>query len=281
MNRIMLSEVTPQRLMHAMFYRIRSLYDDIAWRVDQSRAKSSKLSLTRLKNAHKGETCFIIANGPSINRVNMRLLKNKFTLGMNRAYLMEEKWGFLPTYLVCINDLVLSQFSADFANVKTQKILSWRNRECLRDAQDITYINCATSISDGFSDDLTKSVYTGGTVTYACLQIAYHMGFENIYILGLDHSFKEKGRPNKTETRTSETDLNHFHPQYFPAGVKWQLPDLRRSEIAYEIARKRFEREGRSVVDLTVGGNCEAFQKTPITDVLGENALIREESTVR
>ena len=55
--------------------------------------------------------------------------------------------------------------------------------------------------------------------------------------------------------------ISHFHPNYFPKGSKWQLPDLLRSEIAYRIARRAFEDNGREIVDATVGGNCPIFEK--------------------
>ena len=68
------------------------------------------------------------------------------------------------------------------------------------------------------------------------------MGFKEVIIIGLDHYFVEKGRPNKTELRTADKDESHCHPDYFPKGIKWQLPDLYRSEIAYAHARKAFEK---------------------------------------
>ena len=109
--------------------------------------------------------------------------------------------------------------------------MDWKKRN-LFTAADVNYLNLSQAVQDGFSKDLTQSVYTGGTVTYVCMQLAYYMGFAEVVIIGMDHNFVDKGTPNKTEVRSGDDD-NHFHPNYFPQGVKWQLPDLLRSELKF------------------------------------------------
>tara|TARA_B110000285_G_C15052822_1_gene577936 strand:- start:1111 stop:1407 length:297 start_codon:yes stop_codon:yes gene_type:complete len=94
------------------------------------------------------------------------------------------------------------------------------------------------------------------------------MGFSEVYIVGLDHNFKEKGQPNKTEVRTQEKDESHFHPDYFPKGSKWQLPDLLRSEIAYKKAREAFQSDGRKIYDATVNGHCNIFEKKAFESIV-------------
>ena len=93
------------------------------------------------------------------------------------------------------------------------------------------------------------------------------MGFKEVILVGLDHNFVEKGRPNKTEVRAADVDESHCHPDYFTKGVKWQLPDLLRSEKAYSIAREAFESDGRRILDATVGGKCEIFDKVEFSSL--------------
>lgn len=75
----------------------------------------------------------------------------------------------------------------------------------------------------------------------------------------MDHSYPEAGTLNKIEIHKSANDTSHFHPGYFPQGIKWQLPDLKPSKIAYAIARNHFEQNRRAVLDATVGGKCNIF----------------------
>jgi hypothetical protein len=96
------------------------------------------------------------------------------------------------------------------------------------------------------------------------------MGFTKVIIIGMDHNFstKSKNRPNKMEVREEEEDVNHFHPNYFPKGSKWETPDLKSSEYFYKIARKEYEKDGRQIIDCTIGGKCEVFEKDDYTNYI-------------
>jgi len=66
-------------------------------------------------------------------------------------------------------------------------------------------------------------------------------------------------------------DPNHFAPNYFGAGFKWQLPDLVGSERAYTLAHTAYEAAGRSVVDATVGGKLTVFPKVDYQRLFDSN----------
>jgi hypothetical protein len=86
------------------------------------------------------------------------------------------------------------------------------------------------------------------------------MGFSEVYLVGVDHNFETKG-PANTTVVSSGDDPNHFSPEYFGKGFKWQLPDLQTSEKAYHLANQVFERNGRRVLDATLGGKLQVFPK--------------------
>jgi hypothetical protein len=194
--------------------------------------------------------------------MDLNRLQGEITFGLNRIYLLREKYSFLPTYYVCVNELVLEQFSHEIRSVNSHKFLNWNRRSFFNFADaSVSFIYTSNGIGDSFNSQFSSPFSTGGTVTFVAMQIAFIMGFSEIILIGVDHSFVDKGIPNRVENRTSDTDPNHFHPEYFPKGSKWQLPDLRRSEQAYSLARKFFERRGRKIIDATQGGNCQVFDK--------------------
>ena len=111
------------------------------------------------------------------------------------------------------------------------------------------------------------SLFQGHTVTYVAMQLAYHMGFSEVGLIGCDHHFKTEGPSNKTVV-SGEVDLNHFHPKYFADGVKWDLPDLLGSEYHYEYANKVFKQDGRKIVNCTEGGKLEIFERLPLQEFI-------------
>ena len=83
--------------------------------------------LAALKDAHKGQRAFIIGNGPSLKQTDLTKLKNEFTFGMNRIYLMFPELGFTTSCLVSINDLVIEQCAAEMSALDLPKFLAWRS----------------------------------------------------------------------------------------------------------------------------------------------------------
>lgn len=231
--------------------------------------KDNQAYLKKIKDSHKGERLFLIANGPSIKDMDLTVLKDQQTMCMNRFYIYFEKIGFIPNYLVCVEDLVLGQFAADFNALPMEnKFVNWRLHKQIDQCH---YLKESFAFNPFFQTDLTQATHFGGTVTFACLQLAYHLGYEEVIIIGMDHSFKEKGVANKIEVRTYEKDESHFDPNYFPKGMKWKLPDLDKSEIGYLIARQHYEQNGRKIVDATINGKCQIFEKGNFEDYLNKN----------
>lgn len=223
------------------------------WRRDTIR------KLPALRDSHKGERCFIIGNGPSLNRTDLKKLKNEFTFGLNRIFMMFPELGFQTSYLVSINDLVIQQSAEEMQALQIPRFFAWRSH-CWLQPDENQYFLYTTYTEPGFALDLTGRVWEGATVTYVALQTAFYLGFNEVILIGVDHSFVSKGKPNTTVVSEGD-DPNHFNPGYFGKGFRWQLPDLETSEMAYKIARDTYEKHGRRVIDATVGGKLTVFPK--------------------
>lgn len=267
--RITPEEIDLNRLKGAVVRRFKEIPAIFSWKFSKI-AHVNREKLARLENQHWGERCVLIANGPSLSKMDFSLIKNEFTIGMNRIYLLFDKFPFNLNLYICVNELVLEQFSDEIAELKMMKLLNW-NRHQLFDIKnpDMGFVKLGMGLEDRFGTDLKEPIFSGGTVTFVALQAAYFLGFKEVVLIGLDHNFVEKGTPNAVVKRTASEDQNHFHPNYFPQGSKWQLPDLHRSEVAYEIAKNTFEKAGRRIIDATEGGKCQVFEKKPYSEVFG------------
>lgn len=221
------------------------------------RASIARLGV--LKDIHKGERCFILGNGPSIKNTDISKLKNEYTFGMNRVYLAFPKWGFETSYFVSINDLVIEQCAEDIRALSMPKFFSWRSRQYLTPTDSTSFLH-TTYTGPKFVKDVRGRVWEGATVTYVAMQLAFHMGFEKVILIGVDHSFKSTGEPNTTVVSQGD-DPDHFDAGYFGKGFRWQLPDLDTSEIGYQMARQGYEQDGREIVDATIGGKLTIFEK--------------------
>jgi len=221
--------------------------------------RSSIAKLSELRDIHRGQRAFIIGNGPSLKQTNLELLKNEYTFGMNRIYLLFPKLGFTTSYYLSVNSLVIEQCSQDIRELPVLKFLSWRSRHLIQPTDDMIFLH-TTYTGPTFARDARRRMWEGATVTYVALQLAYFMGFEQVILIGVDHSFSTKGKPNTTIVSQTD-DPDHFDGQYFGKGFRWQLPDLETSELAYQMAREAYSQAGREVLDATINGKLTIFPK--------------------
>lgn len=222
--------------------------------------RQSRRLLTEWKDSQRGKRCFILGNGPSLRRTDLSKLRDEYTFGMNRVYLLFPELGFHTTYFVSVNHLVIRQCAAEILDLPMPKFLPWGSRRDLPGVTADTVFFNASCPGRGFTADIRRPLWPGATVTYVALQIAFHLGFEQVILIGVDHNFVTQGPAGQAVTSQGE-DPNHFSPHYFGKGFRWELPDLETSEIAYRMARRAYERAGRQVLDATIGGKLTVFPK--------------------
>jgi hypothetical protein len=178
---------------------------------------------------------------------------------MNRIYLMKEQNGFVPTFLGCVDiKCQLEQFGDDldkldmpcFFNFKARKLFSKKDNQC--------YIE--GSFSPRFQKDCSKLMGNGKSVTYYVIQLAYYMGFKEVYVIGKDHSYNTTEKAGAGIFATGN-ESNHFIKGYYKPGMVWDAPDYKTEEYNYELAREAFERDGRLIANATIGGQLEVFER--------------------
>ena len=115
----------------------------------------------------------------------------------------------------------------------------------------------------GFLFIYESYLWVGGTVSYLSMQLAYYMGFNEVYLIGFDHSYDipENAEVNQSEIMSNSDDPNHFDPKYIGKGYRWHDPQVDRMEKSYERAKLVFEKNNRNITNATVGGHLEVFPR--------------------
>lgn len=230
------------------------------------RLREGQRRLAEMHDLHRGKRCFILGNGPSLQRTDLSRLRGEFTFGLNRIYLLFPQMGFPTSYLAAINTLVIEQCAPEMRDLDMPKFVTWRARDHLKGDPQVIFIDSDYTGPPTFSTQATGRLFEGSTVTYVAMQLAYHLGFHEVILVGVDHSFKTRG-PANVPIVSHGDDPDHFSPDYFGKGFRWQLPDLEASEEAYLLARQAFEAAGRRIVDATVGGKLTVFPKVRYQDL--------------
>jgi hypothetical protein len=232
-------------------------------------------------NRFKGKRCFIVGNGPSLNDHDLSLLKNEYTFAVNSIYYKTRETGFTPTFFVVEDSSVIKENHQEILEYEAPFKFFPTIYQSLHPKRPGTYF---FPINRGFYDkfspnyaiprfstDISKIAYCGQSVTYINLQLAYYMGFTEIYLIGMDFSYLiPASHTRKGDILTSDTDdPNHFHKDYFGKGKTWKDPKLDRVLMNYRMAKLAYECAGRRIFNATKGGHLEEFERVDYDSLFG------------
>lgn len=218
--------------------------------------------LEKYKGYGKGKRCFIIGNGPSLRAEDLQILyeHGEITFASNRIDKIFDKTSWTPTFYGCVDQLVLLQHTSEIDRIKCKEkfILDYQNRgiELPQEMKaEIVHIIAMEYNSKGypkFSDDISRGIYMGYTVTYALLQIACYMGFGEIILLGVDHSDFRK----------------HFVRDYCDPNEKiFEGSYERLAYQAYISAKEYCDLHKIKILNATRGGALEIFNRVIFDDL--------------
>lgn len=243
-----------------------------SWLLSKKGHAHTKRILTPYQNRYQGYRCIVIGNGPSLKQMDLELLRNEYTFGLNRIYLLFEKLGFATDFLVSINRLVIQQFAEEISHISNLKIISWPPIKELQHNDKTVYV-APRPDSSKMKGEITSGYYPlPGSVTNVAIETAFFMGFSEVILIGVDHSFAEQGIGGQAIV-SGGADINHFTDNYFGKGVVWQLPNYTIMENAYSQAKILFNKNNRSIFDATKDGKLQIFTKRNLEDALNNSSF--------
>ncbi len=234
--------------------------------------------IEEMKGIHKGKRAFLVGNGPSLSNAPFDLLAGEFTFGMNRIALMFKDTDWRPTYFVGVSSLMvdesLSHYHGDFLDgIGEAKIaFVWSGlarRSTYNKRTNVVFVECSQgndieaqeATLDFWSDDITERVSKFGTSMFAALQIAAWMGFDPLYLIGVDGFYQDyKG----------EKDPNHFTNEYRGEHGDTDFKKVNAAHRkAFEIAK---EAQRVKIYDATQARGHGIFPKRDLLKVLNGQA---------
>lgn len=96
------------------------------------------------------------------------------------------------------------------------------------------------------------------------------MGFQRVLLIGMDFSYHipSDAKIDGNIIVSQSDDPNHFDPRYFGSGKTWKDPKLSRVLQNYRLAKEIFEADGRQILNCTVGGALEIFERDRLEQIV-------------
>ena len=259
----------------------------VTWRDYESNPE-----IRKFQNYHVGRRCFLIGNGPSLCTEDLDKLPagNEISFACNRIYKIFSKTNWRPDYYFAADAALIQLYHKEIAGLDIEnKFISNPAQIMYDDSRIITdvfehglgvvhYFNkiIAYSKENGipFSEDPSKALHITNTVMYPMLQMAVYMGFSEIYLLGVDHTF-----PAMEDINAYNINGTHFYAEEpeenkkfvaLHGAVDYEIAE-RLLNIDYMVAEEHCRKLGIRVFNATRGGRLEIFKRVDFNTLFSEH----------
>lgn len=234
--------------------------------------------LLAYKDRENRKICVVVGNGPSLKAEDLEWLREKKIpcFASNKIYKIFDQTSWRPDYYACVDDKVFQQNYIDIMEKITCPI--FLSNRFIGKAPGIVRKNEGTNIIyiNYFTNRGRMSFYrnpaifiSGGSVTFVLIQLAWMMGFREIYLLGCDNSYYRQGNDAPgTVLGANDVGQGYFCENYLKQDEVMVLGDLGKCERGYNIAKKYVQEHGGGIYNATRGGKLEVFQRIKLEDIL-------------
>lgn len=254
--------------------------------------------VSKFKNIHQGERCFILGNGPSLNKVNFSLLKNEVTFSVNQLPRNEKYHELTPTYHMWADRLFFELNDDDPGDMELLDVMKAVNtpnnypvvfyeitalpmikKYHLEDEINIEYFKLVSMNLDIMMRnqlDFTHSIPNMPTVVHTAICLAVYMGFSEIYLLGCDctgfiNIAKNKMAQGKEVVygySVSDNERQRMKKVSNQRTIKDELKSFVELFDLYDSLYKYCKKNGVELFNATEGGLLESIPRVNLEDVL-------------
>ena len=248
--------------------------------------------LASLCNLFKDQRIFIMGNGPSLNEIDLELIKNDHIFCLNRISLLLDRVSWTPEFYAAFDLTVVPDNLDEFNGLDIPyKFFATKHKGAILEKDQHYWYHDNSkpgNLEDRFDFSAAiKGFGGGGTVTTLAIQLAYYMGFDPIILIGCDASYTvpktvEQSGPDKFNDGTKlflqstrDDDQNHFDPRYFGKGKKWHNPNVAEMHRGFENCYKALKKRSRTMVNATRGGALECVPRCNYDNLVLSSSLTK------
>jgi len=242
--------------------------------------------IRKFHNIHRNERCFLIGNGPSLLPDDLTKLheRGEICFGCNEISKIFSETPWRPDYF-CVTDHILINLRYQML-ADTDAKNKFFPKLGMMDVEDIatimsvlkqgkgqtnffTYFVMNNKVRFGeesllFSNDASKVIYGCATVMYMMIQLSVYMGFNEIYLLGVDG-----GTTSMADQKEYLLEKRHFYENdkvwVQVNNEDFSQPSSNIYQVSLDKAYSTYEdftrANGISILNATRGGSVKAFRK--------------------
>jgi hypothetical protein len=252
----------------------------------------------KFHSIHQGKRCFVLGSGPSINKQNLKPLRNEICFAGSHFLLHKDIKVIDPLYHVdapihppfydgfdALRKLSFERFDKSYSErtiyffghspyeYSVYNFLKQNSQFKKENAYYLDYCRSPQLDESNYNNpdlwDICRPLFQPRSVIYCAIQVAAYMGFEKIYLLGCDHDYLlhvTRGRSlhfyedeEGLDDSAGWPSTEEFFLAYY---LRWKQ---------YRLMRSWLEPHGCYIYDATEGGLLDVFPKVSLYKVLKQH----------
>jgi len=169
--------------------------------------------------------CLVLGNGKSLMDVPDFMLKTYPSFGVNYCL-------YQPNFYVCVDHDILVNHQDeiyDFAKNSDFAFLAAKEKG-IGDLYELPNVRLLTKDTKAFK---AERYFSGMTVVYVALKMAFYLGFETVHLWGVDHS----------------PTWDHYRSDYPAGDVARRGGLMEEMQYHYQLAADVYEKAGRRILN--------------------------------
>lgn len=260
-----IKESYPYRLVRMCYYSLKN------WDATKEDLKV-RARLRPFRNLHRGQPCVVIGNGPSLKAEDLTRLHQLgiATFACNRIHLVFPLTPWRPSYYCMSDAKLIAQYDDYVEDVPAERrFFPVQNKDRVKNAIYYKTLGVDYNNEGKFSLNALDGIYQGCSVTTEMIQLAYFMGFSEIYLIGVDFSYAITKKVDDV-AYAYQGENNYFIPGYLKPGEIADMPNVNANLLAFQAAKEAIEGQGRIIRNATRGGKLEVFQRVNLDDLFAK-----------
>jgi len=169
--------------------------------------------------------CLVLGNGKSLMDVPDFMLKTYPSFGVNYCL-------YQPNFYVCVDHDILVNHQDEiypFAKNADFAFLAAKEKSA-SPLYELPQVRLLTKDTKAFK---AERYFSGMTVVYVALKMAYYLGFETVHLWGVDHS----------------PAWDHYRSDYPAGDIARRAALMAEMEYSYRLAAKVYKEAGRRIIN--------------------------------
>lgn len=230
--------------------------------VTSASGAATNAELEPFRGRHAGERCFAIGCAPSLSQLDLPKLQGEWAFSVNRGYLAAKLGlpqspyfvvGDPHTYREYWREIRQASVGRRFYKANVCNLPEYQDAPDREPALCVPFHITPTMDEGHFAEDVTTGIYRGFTVLLDAVQLAFFMGFAEVYIMGCDLSY-EGPQTHVYGTGAYEQRRRNDMP-------------VAKVLRAMAVAAAVFQRHGRILANAGVGGCLDTIPRVEFSSL--------------